>query len=159
MTNAIKAWIKGLDLHGKIVEFGAYDVNGSVREFFKGESDKYIGMDVRAGPGVDIVGDAHNAYMLLPSEWSNVNAVLCLEMLEHDKKPLATLCSANVMLMRGGLLVVTVPTFGYARHEDPVDYWRFSEAGLRALFDMAGFEVLACADVEDNHLYAIARKP
>jgi hypothetical protein len=39
---------------GMVIELGAFDVNGSLREVCPKELT-YIGLDVQAGPGVDLV--------------------------------------------------------------------------------------------------------
>lgn len=41
----------------RILEIGSYDVNGSVRKFFP--ESVYTGVDLCAGPGVDLVGFGH----------------------------------------------------------------------------------------------------
>ena len=41
-----------------ILEIGSYEVNGSIRDFFKGT--KYLGIDLVKGPGVDLVMSGEN---------------------------------------------------------------------------------------------------
>ena len=42
---------------GRTLEVGSLNINGTVRNAFN--SDEYIGVDVGAGPGVDIVISGH----------------------------------------------------------------------------------------------------
>ena len=42
----------------KILDIGSYDVNGTLKPIF--EKGNYIGLDMEAGPNVDVVSDAHN---------------------------------------------------------------------------------------------------
>jgi len=53
---AITVW----PVRGKVLEVGSYDVNGSVRPLFKNRQrfPSYTGIDMREGPGVDMVGVA-----------------------------------------------------------------------------------------------------
>lgn len=67
----------------RVIEVGSYDVNGSVRPLFP-EADSYIGLDRRAGPGVDVVADA-----LTYTPDGPVDLVVCCEVLEHDPHALA----------------------------------------------------------------------
>ena len=60
----------------KIVEFGSCDVNGTVRPLI-GQAE-YIGIDLVAGPNVDIVMDCRE-YL------GHADIVLCLEVVEHEK--------------------------------------------------------------------------
>jgi hypothetical protein len=40
-----------------VLEIGAHDVNGGIRELF--DTDKYVGVDLSAGEGVDVVISGH----------------------------------------------------------------------------------------------------
>ena len=57
-----------------VVEFGSKDVNGTILPLL-GQA-KYTGVDVEAGPNVDLVMDCRDFL-------GNADIVLCLEVLEH----------------------------------------------------------------------------
>jgi len=59
-----------------VLEVGSYDVNGSVRDYFN--VAKYVGVDWREGPSVDIVCLAQNINLGI------FNTVISASMLEHD---------------------------------------------------------------------------
>ena len=59
-----------------VVEVGSRDVNGSVRPIFA-FCDRYIGVDIAAGPAVDVVAD------FLAWDFSGADCVVCAEVLEH----------------------------------------------------------------------------
>jgi len=61
-----------------ILEFGSYDINGTIRDHFKNHK-RYIGIDWRPGPCVDIVGLAHEVRFNFKAR-----AILSASMLEHD---------------------------------------------------------------------------
>jgi hypothetical protein len=42
----------------KILDVGSYDVNGTMKPIF--ERAQYVGLDMEAGPNVDVVGVSHN---------------------------------------------------------------------------------------------------
>lgn len=61
----------------RVAEFGSYDVNGTVRDYF--EDCTYIGVDWRDGPGVDFVAVAQDF-----DAAQRFDTVISASMLEHD---------------------------------------------------------------------------
>lgn len=91
-----------LDQPGRwVVELGSYDVNGSVRDCFP-QCAAYVGVDIRPGPGVDVVCDAATYQ---PDR--RVDVVVTTEMLEHCPWPQRVIANALRMLAPGGVLLVT----------------------------------------------------
>lgn len=123
MTDAILQWLaecrKTVITPGKVLEVGAYNVNGTARQYFQADAAEYVGIDMSAGPGVDIVCSAH----ALPFA-RQFNTVICCEMLEHDDNPLQSVAEMRRVLLPGGYLIVTSPDNGFAIHRYPRDYWR-----------------------------------
>ena len=65
--------------------------------------------------------------------------VLCTQVLEHVADPRAALSEMARVLPPGGVcLLTTHGTWFY--HPDPVDFWRWTPAGLARLFRESGFE-------------------
>lgn len=96
----------------RVVEIGAYDINGSAREVFGAVASEYVGVDHRPGPGVDVVSLAH-AYA--PAKPFDV--ALCCQVLEHDPYWSATLIHLCWLVRAGGIVVVTCAGPGYPHHE------------------------------------------
>ena len=66
--------------------------------------------------------------------------MLSTQVLEHVSDPRLYLAEAFRVLRPGGrMLLSTHGTFSY--HPDPVDYWRWTCAGLRRIVVAEGFEV------------------
>lgn len=61
------------------------------------------------------------------------DVILCLNVLEHVYDFHAAIDNMYRALKKGGTLVVAVPAF-YPLHDEPGDYWRFTEHSLRKLF-------------------------
>jgi hypothetical protein len=85
----------------KILEIGAYNVNGSARDLLDASAD-YTGLDVRPGPGVDIVSDCA-AY----DGDQQYDLVISTETLEHMTDPKTLIDCAEKALKMGGGLILT----------------------------------------------------
>ncbi|MBI2624112.1 class I SAM-dependent methyltransferase [Candidatus Parcubacteria bacterium] len=87
-----------------------------------------VGFDHVAGPGVDVVGDAH----ALPFTDGTFERILCTEVLEHLVDPPKAIAEMRRVLRPGGMLVLTT-RFVFPLHDEPHDYWRFTRYGLEYL--------------------------
>lgn len=97
---------------------------------------RVVCVDAEAGPGVDLVADAHDLYMV-PSD--SVDCVVSISVLEHVRSPQRVVAEMFRILKPGGVIYLNVP-FVFAFHADPDDYYRFSYTGLRLLCDR--FEII-----------------
>lgn len=93
-----------------ILEIGSYDVNGSIRPFFK--NSEYIGVDLIEGKGVDVVGDGHT----LDYSDDTFDMVISCESFEHNPYWKETFLNMIRMTRKGGLIVFTCATTGRAEH-------------------------------------------
>lgn len=140
-----------------VLEVGSYDVNGSVRPLFAGPS--YVGVDMRAGPGVDRVVNANS----LPFPDATFDVVISTEMLEHDTRPWRSVAEMARVLRDGGTLILTARGYDergcYEIHDSPGDYWRFTVKGFAEMVADAGLTVLdARKDPTDPGVFLTARK-
>ena len=58
--------------------------------------------------------------------------ILCISVLEHIFDFHKAINNIYQALIFGGVVVITVPVF-YPLHDEPNDYWRFTEYSLRKL--------------------------
>jgi len=72
--------------------------------------------------------------------------VLCTEVLEHTLNPFAAVQEIYRLLRPGGLALITVP-FNFRIHGPLPDCWRFTEHGLRVLFDEKLFEISSLEEI------------
>ena len=142
-----------------VIEAGAYDVNGSVRAAIEACGPaKYIGTDMRPGPGVDVVCAAED----LPGMfgYNTAGAVVTMEMLEHARDWQAAVAGLIHVLIPGGPLVITTRSEGAGYHAHPGDFWRFSVPAMTGMLQAAGLRVERCEpDPEHAGVFAKARKP
>ena len=127
---------------GVVLEIGARVVGGhsSLNAAQFQPECRFIGCDIHAAPGVDLVADAH--FLSRAVTPGSLDGVFSLAVLEHLAAPWMVAAEVNRVLRRGGETLHLVP-HAWPVHEQPNDFWRFSEAGLAALFGpQTGFEVL-----------------
>ena len=100
----------------------------------------YIKLDIIDGPDVDVVGDLHR----LPEEWSGkFDCFIAHAVFEHLERPwIAANEIARVLTPGGRFFVKTHQCFPI--HGYPSDFFRFSDAALRLIFEDAGLVVDAC---------------
>ncbi len=150
--------LAGLPPRKAVVEFGSRNVNGSVRDLFGGAS--YVGVDLVAGPGVDVLTDAT---IFLPD--SAPDTVVCLNMLEHAVDPAAVVGNACRILQPGGWLILSAAGTDWPVHgaeggalgPDEV-YHAFTPEWMRARLAALGMEHILVREV-DKLVYALAQKP
>lgn len=156
--NYIRSAIEETRCCGEVLEVGAYNVNGSVRELFADRTrfPAYIGLDRREGPGVDriwTVGD------LPPLDGASFGVVVSTEMLEHDNRFWLSLQEMHRVLRVGGHCLLTTRGIGFKRHDYPSDFWRFTADGLREALEWAGFDdIQTVEDAEDQGVFGRAQK-
>lgn len=103
-----------------IVDVGAQDVNGSLRQFAP-QGSQYVGVDFVAGAGVDVI--LEDPYKL-PFETGSVDAVVCSSVYEHSEFFWLLFLESLRVLKPTGLLYLNAPSNG-ALHRYPIDAWRF----------------------------------
>jgi SAM-dependent methyltransferase len=109
---------------------------GCSRSPYRQHFPSRVGLDLRRGKHVDVVGDV----TALPIASQSFGHILMAEVLEHVLDPQAGVREVWRVLRPGGRVTLCVP-FVYPIHDSPHDYQRWTHHGLRALFERAGFEV------------------
>jgi SAM-dependent methyltransferase len=109
------------------------------RSSVTGLVEEYHSLDIeRRVPDVDFVADIRDMRSVGSG---NYDVVLCSQVLEHVAEPGKAIEEIMRILRPGGRLVLTVP-FLSRLHEEPFDYFRFTEYGLRVLLEASGFQVV-----------------
>lgn len=163
MHDAVLAYV-GANIpaeHGRVLEFGSRDLNGSVRPLFA-DAAVYIGVDNIDGPSVDVEADA--ATVEVPGLF---DVVVCCEVFEHvdDPTALAIVQNAHRHLMDGGTFIATMAGPGRAAHSAiaatglmPGEFYRnVDEPTLRAWLSAAGFVDISI-DIAGRDIRCTARK-
>jgi ubiquinone/menaquinone biosynthesis C-methylase UbiE len=115
-----------------ILEIGSMNVNGTLRDF-RPAGGLYVGVDLDAGDGVDVVVGAISR---LPFKADAFDAVTSSSALEHDSMFWVTFLEMCRVLKSGGYLYINAPSSG-SYHRYPIDAWRFFPDSGIALRDWA----------------------
>jgi SAM-dependent methyltransferase len=108
------------------------------RSVVEAQGASYSGVDIEARTeGVQMIKSATDMSSL---DGASFDSVLCSEVLEHIAEPQRALQEIGRVVRPGGSLILTVPFLGRL-HEEPVDFFRYTEHGLRSLLEKAGFEI------------------
>lgn len=117
---------------GPVLEVGSRDYGSttSFRDLYAGV--EYVGLDMSAGEGVDVVADLTRS--LGPLRESHFELAICCSVLEHVEKPWLFAANLTRLVRPGGRLFMSVP-WVWRYHAYPDDFFRFSHRGVMALFD------------------------
>lgn len=129
----VRAVSETFHLPGPILEIGSYLVPGQedigdLRRLFPGR--EYLGMDMREGPGVDLVARVES----IPRPDASIGTVIALSTFEHVKHFWKGFEEIKRVLKPDGALLVACPFYFYI-HNYPDDYWRFTPAALQVLLE------------------------
>lgn len=117
------------DTELRVVDIGSSDINGSYRTLFDSPRWSYAGVDLEAGPGVDVV--LSSPYKL-PFPSGSVDLVISGQAFEHIEFFWMTWIEMLRILKPGGRIFLIAPSRG-PEHRYPQDCWRFYPDGYRAL--------------------------
>jgi SAM-dependent methyltransferase len=95
----------------RILEVGSYNVLGTIRDLFP-DATSYIGADLMAGPGVDMVKSGHE----IDLESNSLDLALSCECFEHNPYWFETFLNMIRMTRPGGLVVLTCASRGRLEH-------------------------------------------
>lgn len=137
MHPSVRAWVaQRLPLieGARVCELGSLDVNGSVREQLAVlKPSEYVGVDLRSGKGVDVVGDVCSGF--LRDRYGQFDIVVSAETLEHVQSWPLFVREMKRLVKPGGHLLLTCRSPGFELHNHPGDYWRFTPEDLHQAFE------------------------
>lgn len=121
-----------------LVDIGSMNENGTYRDIFPESAFAYVGVDLAAGDGVDVVADDPYAY---PLPDNHADIVISGQMMEHCEFFWLAFDEMMRIAKPGGLIVSIVPSCGPI-HRYPVDCYRFLPDSMAALAKHAGCDLL-----------------
>lgn len=135
----IPRFIAAMKRPARLLEIGSRERSGSsFRKIFPAFVE-HVGLDVKAGPGVDVVGDAHHLSRHVEGPFG---FVFSISVFEHLLMPWKVALEMNEVMETGGLAYIQSHA-AWPLHEEPWDFFRFSTEAWRSLFNAhTGFELL-----------------
>lgn len=125
----------------KILDLGSTEMGACYRPIFQQPGWNYVGVDLTAGPNVDLVLQRPYAWDEIGS--GSVDVLISGQVLEHVEFFWITAMEVSRVLRPGGMACIIAPSSG-PEHRYPVDCWRFYPDGMRAF---AKFARLECVEV------------
>lgn len=122
-----------------VLDIGSFDVNGSYKSMFARDGWTYTGVDLTAGPNVDVV--LPSPYRL-PFPSYSVDVIVSGQAFEHVEFFWLTWLEMARVLKPGGLIFLLAPSRG-PEHRYPQDCWRFYPDGYRALATYGDLEMVS----------------
>lgn len=122
-------------IKGKVLDVGAGSYS-RYTDFFNFK--EYVKMDILPGKNIDVVGRAES----IPFGDETFDAIVCTGVLGDIKKPEQAILEFHRVLKRGGAVLLT-ESFMNELHDEPLDFWRFTEFSLEYLFKEAGFNIVS----------------
>ena len=122
----------------RVLDVGSYDVNGSYKTLFD-PGFYYMGLDIVAGPNVDVLAEDPYAWPIKDGEFDHV---ISGQAFEHIEFPDRTMKEIARVLAPDGYCCIIAPSSG-PEHDYPRDYRRYNADDLRKLAEDAGLSVVS----------------
>lgn len=137
VTTYMQEVAQQVPLSHSVLDAGAGD--SRYRSLFAGRY--YVGVDAAVGKRLEYGGlDALSNLEALPFRDETFDAALCMNVLEHVRRPDICLSEIYRVLKPGGVVYLMVPLFA-REHQLPHDYYRYTSYGIDYLLNRTGFRV------------------
>ena len=141
----------------RVLEVGSYDLNGSLRPIIESwKPAEYVGIDIKEGPGVDLVCDVDDIVDRFGKE--SFDIVISTELIEHVRDWKKVISNIKKVCRQNGIMLLTTRSFGFPYHAYPDDFWRYELADMEYIFSDCIIEKLE-KDRLAPGVFMKARKP
>ena len=121
---------------GRLLDVGCG--NRPYEPFFTGRVVQYVGLDQDP---TNASAELHGSAEKIPARAGSFDTVLSTQTLEHLARPERALSEMARVLAPGGFVILSAPAC-FRLHEEPHDYFRFTEHGLTLLLSRVGLDVV-----------------
>lgn len=127
-------WVNEHGAEKRILNLGAGDGRF---DHYLGKHVKTVNLDIDLSKeGMEVIADAH----CLPFKNESFDMVYSIAVMEHVRKPWIVASEISRILRAGGHVAVELPFLNVIH--DKEDYFRFTDKGIRSLFEEDAFEVV-----------------
>ena len=98
---------------------------------------KYVSLDIKSECKPDIVGPVDN----IPLGDNSVDSIICTQVIGDVVNPDKVIKEFYRVVRPGGTVLLS-ESFMNEIHGEPFDYWRFTNYGMKHLFETNGFTIL-----------------
>lgn len=140
------------DTNVSVADIGSYDSCGTYKPLIEKYGWSYTGIDIAAGPNVDIVVNERD-WSIVKSKFDIVISGQCME---HVRAIWDWILQVKSICKPNGLIILIAP-WQWRIHQHPVDCWRILPDGMSYLLAQhAGLQVLEVGHNETD-CYGVAR--
>ena len=133
LINDIKNYLEKVNVNTVLVDIGC---GTKPYQYYVDKSVNYIGVDLdSANENVDVISSADRINL----ESNIADYVVSFQVLEHLAEPFLMLKESYRLLKIGGEICLTFPMSEHL-HEEPYDFFRYTEHGASYLLMKAGFD-------------------
>lgn len=132
----LAASFSGQEVDGRVLDVGCGV--GAVQRSTAALGLSYFGCDLKFDGTTQFDRRFFSDGACLGARSDSFSAVTCLEVAEHAVDAHGLFREINRVLVPGGVALVSVP-FAQPLHEEPADFWRWTEHGLHKVFQESGF--------------------
>jgi SAM-dependent methyltransferase len=152
VTNLARTEVAGK----KVLEIGSSDYNGSLQPIIKSwEPASYTGVDITAGPGVDVVCRAEDVIEKFGK--NEFDIVISTELLEHVREWRKAISNIKNICKPGGIILITTRSFGFGYHGYPSDFWRYEVSDIKTIFSDCVIEKIESDRKEPGVLFRVRK--
>lgn len=152
----IKSSAEKYDGAGRLLDIGPSKLYESAKDYF--HQCQILTLDIDPTSEADYIADlTEDTSHIIPEDYFDF--VVCTEVLEHTTNPFNAVREIRRILKKGGKVIVSTP-FDFQVHDPRPDCWRFTEDGLRVLFQ--DFNILSLENLfiirQPLHFTLVAEK-
>lgn len=125
---------------GKLLDAGAGNL--LYRDLLEDHCESYESLDVEERNGIDHVQDIQDTQL----KSGLYDTIFCRNVIEHVEKPRAAMSEISRLLKDDGKAIISVPHLAYL-HNEPEDYYRFTEYGLAEIASDTDLELVEIRSV------------
>ena len=121
-------------IKGTVLDVGAGKIKRYASLF---KYNRYITLDINPEHDPDVIASAEN----IPLEDNSVDSIICTQVLGDIKEPSVVIKEFHRVLKPDGVVLLTESLLNEL-HDEPNDFWRYTQFGLRYLFEKNGFKII-----------------